>query len=190
MDQLLVGPQAKALHPAADREHHVGGVEDRTHPAVDPHRADRQRVPVVDRALALAGGDDRRLQRFRDGPQRVRGVAEHHPAAGHDQRRRRGGEQARPRVRCPQALAATGSPAPQPAAAVTVVGSAKASGGTSISVGRGRPERHLPERLVHPGGDPVRGQHPLGPLGDRSHEVELVVHVVQQTEVAPDAVAG
>ena len=67
--------------------------------------------------------------------------------------------------------------------------SAKVSGGISISVGRGRPVVIWTECFVHTGGDPAGLGDALGPLRDRADDVELVVNVVQQPQVAPDAVA-
>ena len=89
VDELLARRNPKPWNRRAHRQHHVGGVDHRAHAAVHPHRADRQRVTIVDRALALARGDHRCLQVLGDLGQRVGRVAEHHSAAGDDQRARR-----------------------------------------------------------------------------------------------------
>src|SRR6516165_2898735 len=49
------------------------------------------------------------------------------------------------------------------------------------------PAPHEDEGLVHGRGDLVGARRPCRPLRDRADELELIVHVVQQAEVAADA---
>ena len=66
--------------------------------------------------------------------------------------------------------------------------SANASGGISISTGRAPPASQPGHRLVHRAGDLAGLEHALLPRGDRADEVELVVDLVEEPEVAADAV--
>ena len=93
VDEALALGQAHALAAGADGEHDVGGVDERLDPAVDPGRADRERVAVVDGPLALPGGDHRGLQELDHGAQLFGRPAEHHAAAGDDDRALRRGQQ-------------------------------------------------------------------------------------------------
>ena len=187
LDQLLPGGEPESLEAAAHRQHHVGGVDGRSHARVHPHRADRQRVTIVDRALPLTRGDHGCLQPLRDRGQRVGGVAEHDAPAGHDERRLRSAQ----RLRGPFER--------------FEINERRLDRDRRQEVDRSRlgerlwrdldlhraltATRHDVKRLAHRGGNLGGIEHPPGRLGDRPHHVELVVQVVQEPEVAADPVA-
>jgi hypothetical protein len=185
VDQSLTLGQTHALPAGADRQHDVGGVNEGLDPAVDPGRAHRQWVAIVDGPLAFPRRDHRGLQELDHGAQRVGGVTEHHAAAGDDDRalRRRqqvgglghdvgvGGHRRHVRPDQQRDLFALDE-----------------SLGWNFNLSRaGSTARHFEESPPHRGGDGMRLQDPLGPLGDGTDHVELVVDVVEQTEVLADA---
>ena len=185
--ELLARAQPEALEPRAHRQHHVGGVEQRAQPAVHPHRADRQRVAVVDRALALARGEHRRLERAPPPPRAPRSRRR-----ARRRRRRRSAARSAPASSAAASLSdgvgRCGRLRSRPAAR-----SRRRSGRrTSRAGSRPRPGAVRPVSMWR---KPVRTASGIcpasrtrcGPLGDRAHEVELVVHVVQQPEVVADA---
>ena len=182
--QLLAGLQPHALEARSHCEHDVGGVEHRTEATVHPHRAHRQRVPVVDRALAFARRDHRRLERFRDRDERGRRVAEHDATTGDDQRRGRRREQRGGLLQRGLRRRDAGHRDRRDDIGVRRVAERL---GRDLDLHRAGPAGgHLPERSAHRAGDLTGVEHALRPLRDRAHEIELVVHVVQQPEVVAD----
>ena len=184
LDHRQVGGEAEPLKTGAHREHDVGIVEHRAQPRVVPHRPDHQRVAGVDRALALASRHDERLEQLGDGRALRRGVGEHHSTAGDDQWTLGAGEQAGGfghAVRIGDGRRGDGG------------GQDRRVGGVHERLGRclhvdgaGPAGAHLHERLVDRAGQLTGLEHPGRPLGDRAHDVELVVDVVEQAEVTPD----
>ena len=190
VDDGLVGPRARGREVGADREDDVRAGDERRDALVDPRGPDRQRVPVVDRALALPGREDRRLEELGEGGRARR-------------TRRRARRRRRPR---PRGVRRRRAGRGRDGDGVGIRGLADV--GRGVEQRDGRPTRRTPPaasrsrrvaavraaaRAIASCTAPgiSRGlERALLPRGDRADEVELVVDLVEEAETAADAVRG
>ncbi len=172
----------------AHREHHVRLVHVVAERRVAPvGGAERERVVVAHRALALGGLGHAGLQVLGHRGERVVRAGEMDAAARVDERRARAQQQLGRAVHV-----ARGGRGPGDLGGRQQLGEALVLHrlGRHLELDRARPARpELDGRLAHRGGNVGDLEHALAPLGDRRDAVELVVDLVEQADVLADAVA-
>ena len=174
--------------PGPDGEDHVGGGQRLAAGAPIGQHAQKGRLALADHASPGDGRDDGRPQAPDDGAQLLLGAGGHHAAAGDDQRvaglreETRGLLHVADVARRPRAVAARRS-RPVHARGQEVVGNREDHGARSAGA-------QQIERARDGGGNRARLGQRLRPAGDRAEALDLVRHLVQGAEIAPDQVRG
>ena len=153
-----------------------------------PTGADRQGVAVVDDALALTGRDDGGLEELGQRGHLFGGVAQVGAAAGDDERTRREQQLGRSFGNAVVVDLGRGERGRIDQFDVGLLGHGL---GRYLDLDGARPTGgHLAKRLAYGGRDAGGFEDALGPFGDGTHDLELVVDVVQTTHVATDGQRG
>ena len=183
----LALPQVGVAELGADHQQRVavgGGLLQRAQP---DRRADRQRVRLVDRALAVDGGGDRCAERL--GERGQLGLRVDGPATGDDQRPVGRGEQfARRDVRASWSGAGAATGVPTRGSPVQACSST--STGISMCTGRGRRPVKLPNASVTAEAASSALRHPAAPCHQLIHCAADVLGLVQLAEVAAFGAGG